>query len=356
MNKNHKTSRLIMIFVFLLVWGTSSCAAENSPYPQAWIDYPTEGMSVPIGTTITVTSHGFARDGIAEFVLSVNGEAYRRDVPAVPGTDFAKIQQAWVATEAGTFTLQVHVYDTKGQASNFASVTIEVAGNVDLIPVVPVITDTPTSVITNTPTPTSVITVTPLPPSSSMQFYSYPPEIGAGSCATIYWNVENAQRVIFGGVDQPFNGSYEACLCEDERYTLTVIHLDGTEERSTVNVNVTGSCVTAPPPPPAVDTTPPPVPSPSAPADGAILSCTATQTLIWSPVNDDSGIAGYLVKLEVEIKAGQWQSAGGQQVSGTQVSFPVNCGGHYRWMVRAQDSAGNFSNWSAPSNFAINLN
>ena len=215
MNKKRKTGRLILIVVFLLVWGTSACATESDTNPQAWIDYPAEGMSVPVGTNIIVTSHGFAREGIAEFVLSVNGAAYRRDVPAEPGATFAKIQQPWVATEAGTFRLQAQVYDLKGETGNSAPITIEVGGGIDPIPVVPVITDTPT------PPPPTTITIT-VPPASSINFYAVPTEIEAGGCAKIIWNVENAQRVIFGGVDQPPAGAYDACLCESERYTLKV--------------------------------------------------------------------------------------------------------------------------------------
>jgi hypothetical protein len=33
----------------------------------------------------------------------------------------------------------------------------------------------------------------------------------------------------------------------------------------------------------------------------------------------------------------------------------VDCGGIYRWAVRAQDGAGNQSAWSAYFNFSINL-
>jgi hypothetical protein len=59
----------------------------------------------------------------------------------------------------------------------------------------------------------------------------------------------------------------------------------------------------------------------------------------------------------MEITAGQWQSAGGYgPVPGKQVDVNVQCGGIYRWMVRAQDGAGNFSNWSAPSAFSVTLN
>jgi len=353
MNKKSKLRGLILITVFLLAWGTTSCASGTDSYPQAWIDYPRDGASVPVGTPVPVLSHVFAREGVAEVVLSVNGEAYRRDVPTEAGADFISMQQDWVPEEAGIYTLQVQVYDRQGQPGNPALISVEVVGELMLDSPVPVITVTP--VITDTPTP--VITVTQPPSSSVIQFYSYPPEIAAGSCATLYWNVENAQRVIFGGVDQPFSGSYETCLCEDTSYSLTVVQLDGTEVRRTVDINVTGSCVTEPPPPPAEDTTPPPVPSPVVPANGLELSCRSTQNLAWTPVSDDqSGISAYYVKLEKEITAGNWQSAGGfGPVSGKQVTANVDCGVRYRWTVRAQDGAGNYSNWSAYSYFSLTL-
>jgi hypothetical protein len=355
MNKKRKTGRLILIVVFLLVWGTSACATESDTNPQAWIDYPAEGMSVPVGTNIIVTSHGFAREGIAEFVLSVNGAAYRRDVPAEPGATFAKIQQPWVATEAGTFRLQAQVYDSKGESGNSAPVIIEVGGGIDPIPVVPVITDTPT------PPPPTTITIT-VPPASSINFYAAPTEIEAGGCAKIIWNVENAQRVIFGGIDQPLTGAYDACLCESERYTLKVVDFNGSEITREANVSVTGSCVTVPPPaeelppPAAADTTPPPVPNPAVPANGLDLSCRSTQTLAWLPVTDPSGVS-YYVKLEIEVKKDKWQSVGGYgPITGKQVDVNVQCGGIYRWNVRAQDGAGNYSEASPFSSFSVTLN
>ncbi len=217
---------------------------------------------------------------------------------------------------------------------------------------------TPTPVVTLTPTPTpTALSLAPV-----IQFEAVPPEIKAGACTTLRWHVENAQRVIFGGVDQPFDGSYKDCLCKSELYTLKVIKADGTEERRTANINVTGFCLTevAPPPdqpPSSSDTTPPPAPSPVVPANGLELSCRSTQTLAWLPVSDPSGISGYYVKLEMEVKPGQWKSAGGYgPISGKQVTVNVQCGGRYRWMVRAQDGAGNYSNWSALSTFAVTLN
>ena len=357
MRRIHSFQALCSVLVALLVQVSASCARAPDSSLSAWIDYPAEGATLPLGAPVTVMSHSFAREGVAEVVLSVNGEAYRRDVPSESGSDFVSMGQEWVPMEAGLYTLQVEVYDRAGSASNPDMVSVEVVGDGGLaVPtpvegVTPVITDNPTAVVTVTP----VITVTSPPAASILQFYSYPPEIAAGSCATIYWNVENAQRVIFGGVDQPFSGSFETCLCASEGYTLRVIHLDGTEEQRTVTVNVAGSCeVTAPPP--AADTQAPPVPSPAVPANGLELPCRSTQTLVWLPVDDPSGIAGYYVKLERESSPGQWQSVGGYgPVSGKQVDANVDCGIKYRWMVRAQDGAGNYSDWSAPSQFSVTL-
>lgn len=198
-----------------------------------------------------------------------------------------------------------------------------------------------------------------------VQFWADPAQIQAGACTTIQWHVENVQSVIFGGIEQPFDGSYKDCLCKNERYTLTVNHLDGRQEKHTVDIGVSGVCETPTPddptptptlPPPA-DTTPPSAPSPVVPANGLVLSCRATQTLAWLPVSDPSGISGYYVKLEIETKPGVWVAVAGYgPITGKQVDVNVQCGGIYRWMVRAQDGAGNYSDWSAFSTFSIILN
>ncbi len=107
---------------------------------------------------------------------------------------------------------------------------------------------------------------------------------------------------------------------------------------------------------PTPDTTPPPAPQPFAPIDGSTLACRSEQTLVWLPVDDPSGVAGYYVKLEMETQTNQWQPVAGYgPLKERQVAVQVQCGGHYRWMVRAQDGAGNFSDWSTPWYFTIQL-
>ena len=352
MDKNRFFNIVFGLFASIsLVLGGTSCAQQLDVSSSAWIDYPSEGATLLLGAPITIISHGFAREGVAEVVLSVNGEAYRRDVPAEAGNDFVSLRQDWIPVEVGLYTLQVQVYDRRGASGNPATVSVEVVGEVETKVPTPVEAVMP--VVTETPTPVITATASPVP--SIIQFYSYPPEISAGACATIYWNAENVQRVIFDGTDQAFSGSYETCLCTEESYTLRVIHLDGTEEQRTVTVNVTGSCeVTAPPL--AADTQAPPAPVPAVPANGLELSCRSTQTLAWLPADDPSGISGYYVKVERENTPGQWQSVAGYgPIPNKQVGANVDCGVKYRWAVRAQDGAGNFSEWSAFSQFSVTL-
>jgi len=282
----NKTRLLFLILAFALS-GLTACTANAESVPNAWIDHPRDGDVFASGETIMIMSHVFAKNGVAEVVLSINGIPFRRDVPVEAGQDFVSIEQDWVTGEAGIYILQVNVYDTQGQSGNPAAISVEVIGGV--APDAP----TPTLVVTPTLVPTGIPTNTPtlVPPTPT-----FVPDVPT--------------------------------------YTPT-----------------------SPPLPPA-DNTPPPAPTPAVPANGLELSCPITsQTLVWMPVTDPSGIDGYYVKLERESTPGNWVSAGGfGPVSGKQVDVPVDCGGRYRWMVRAQDGAGNYSAWSAPSSFSVSLN
>jgi hypothetical protein len=329
--------------------GVSACTQQTGNLPEAWIDSPIDGVSLPSGEAIIVSSHAYARQGIAEVVLSVNGEAYRRDAPATQGAQYVQVSQEWSPPTNGTYALQVQAYDTTGQASNIASITVRVGGMTEE-------TIAPQSE-ENTLTPTITSTETPTQPQGAViQFWADPAQVQAGACTSIRWHVENASRVVFGGTDQPFDGSYQACLCGDESYTLTVVQLDGKETKQSLDIKVNGVCETPTSPPPQ-DTTAPPAPSPAVPANGLNLSCRSTQNLVWLPVDDPSGIAGYYVKLEMQTTPGNWQSAGGYgPLTDKQVNATVQCGVMYRWMVRAEDGAGNVSEWSSPSQFSINMN
>ncbi len=384
MSTQHLSWKLILALTLLaLMGGTLSCAEEVESRPQAWIDFPRDGAGVPVGTPVAVISHAYAREGVAEVLLSVNGEAYRRDPPAEPGASFSEVTQEWLPAEEGLYTLQVRTYDTAGEVSNPATISVRVVSEVARgptdtptptstpetpSPITPTSTSTPTSTpetpspVTPTltptgtsepptptftsepPTPTYTPTATPWPP-AQVDFWVESNSITKGECTVLHWDVEYATAVFLNGGGVPGHGTQQVCPDSTTTYELHVEAPGGNVDRS-VTVEVT-----TPP-----DTTAPPVPSPAVPAEGLELDCRSKQTLAWIPVSDPSGIAGYYVKLERQVSPGNWQSAGGWgPVSGKQVEASVDCGLYYRWTVRAQDGAGNYSDWAPWSHFSVTL-
>jgi len=177
MKTNRISKRLSIILIFLTVM-ISSCSGEIDPRPQAWIDFPRDGASVPLGEAITVTSHAFAREGLAEVVLSVNGEAYRRDAPVEAGVEFTEFKQEWIPTDIGIYTLQLQAYDTTGEISNPATISVRVTGEIVVEPIeVDPTTDPPTPVISSTPTLTPTLTPEPVEaaPAEGIEVATCPP-------------------------------------------------------------------------------------------------------------------------------------------------------------------------------------
>ena len=377
---------ILLLILCALMAGSLSCAEEVESGPRAWIDYPRDKSNVPVGTSVSVISHAYAREGVAEVLLSVNGQAYRRDPPAQQGASFSQVTQEWLPEEEGIYTLQVVTYDTAGGTSNPATISVRVVGEVALAPtdtptptstavtpppISPTFTPTPTSTpetpppITPTftptptgtpepptptftpepPTPTPTPTVTPWP-AVQVDFRVDRTSLVQGECTTLRWDVEYATAVYMDGAGVVGHGTQEICPANTTTYNLSVEAPSGNVDRNvTVEVSM------------PADTTPPPVPSPSVPADGLEIDCKSSQTLAWMPVSDDSGgPVVYYVKLERQVSPGDWTSVRGWgPVSDKQVEASVECGILYRWTVRAQDSAGNYSDWAPWSQFSIRL-
>ena len=122
MGKNLLLWRLVLCLTLIaLVGGALSCAVQPGTRPRAWIDVPKDGAQVSVNTPVTVTSHAYAREGVAEIMLSVNGEPYRREPPLQPGAPFTEITQQWLPGEPGEYVLQVRAYDTEGEVSNLGT-------------------------------------------------------------------------------------------------------------------------------------------------------------------------------------------------------------------------------------------
>ncbi|MBN1976767.1 MAG: hypothetical protein JW918_05145 [Anaerolineae bacterium] len=366
----------ILVLLFVLIasaGGLISCIpvpgdemAVAEAGPRAWIDFPRDGASAPVGAPVVVISHAYAEDGVVEVLLSVNGVAYRRDPPTSVGDALVEARQEWTPTEPGLYTLEVRAYNAAGEIGGSDAITVRVTGDAlptevgsptevpaaTLVPTevpgatatpVPTVTPVPTLVPTDVPVPT--VTFTPVPP-PQVSFWVDDDSITAGECTTLHWEVSWTTYLEVNGTEVAGTGTWSVCPESTVTYTIHAEGPGGTVDQSLV---VT---VSAPP-----DTTPPPVPTPQVPADGLVVACSATgkQTLAWLPVDDPSGVV-YYVKLERKVTATSWESVRGWgPVEGKQVEADVDCGVIYRWAVRAQDGAGNFSAWSVWFNFSVDL-
>lgn len=327
------------ILISLILIG---CGAEPAAGIYVWIDVPQDGISYAELQPVIVKGHATGRGGISRIELIVEGVLWRSvDEPEIVD-DLATFEFEWLPPELGAYTLQVIAYGPDDQASQDDQTTLYFG-------------ITPTPVISVTPwisiTPTLTDTPTPLPPAEpDVQFWADPATIAAGDCTDIHWSAANVEAVILGGVEQALEGTFRVCLCLGETYSLTVIHLDDSEEEYQVNINVEGSCE---------DTDPPPAPVLSSPADGGdLLTCPQDLNLIWNPVSDESGISQYQVAIQRDLGGSNWVDVTGSVftgISGTSKIYAPDCGGTYRWRVRAVDGVSNVGPWSGWWGFLMDL-
>ncbi len=365
MNSQRPSSNALVLSILLLLVIPLAACTEARPGPQAWIDAPRDGSTLPVGGPVTVIAHAYAEGGVTELLFSVNGAPYQRIPPEQPGASFTEVALEWLPEEPGEYTLGVTTYDAAGQASSPAVITVLVGHPVAQIstPVLP--TTTPPTVtpsaVTSVPPPTSAppptapppATPTEPPPEATVNFWADAATVPAGSCTIVHWETANVQAAFFDDQGVPGVGTFQTCPCATEVHTLKVLLADGSSQVRTITIEVSGSCASPTPPP---DTTPPPVPEPFVPADGLEVSCRTTQVLNWLPVNDPSGVH-YYVTLEYQVAADQWEEVDQWgPLDDKQVEADVDCGIYYRWAVRAQDGAGNTSEWSEWYHFSISLN
>jgi hypothetical protein len=401
---------LLLLVILAMLAATACEPTVGGGATQVWIDVPLDRAQVDASKVgwIGVQSHAASRNGIARLDLRVNGQPYRSDNNPTPNEPLIHVTQPWRPLAAGTYVLEVQAVSNDGQASQPDRVTVVVVGAAPpteapseapteaptevpteapteegptftptpcptgyapaqgkCVPIItPTFTPTPTGTPTPTDTPTPTLTPTPTgtpkpptptytpqpptatftpppPPPADIQFLAGEDNIKAGSCTKVTWHVANVKAYwVDGKPGSGDDGGFETCPCQDETHTLHVVKADGSEQDFYVTIHVSGECA------PPEDTTPPTVPSPLKPS-GAVR-CTSMVTLVWSEASDASGIAVYAVKLQRDDgKTSGWES------KTNSVQVPVECGHDYLWRVRAQDNAGNWSDWSGEGKFGV---
>lgn len=322
--------RILLVPLIALAILLAGCDQSVLPSggTMVWIDVPLDGLRFPEVQTIQIEGHAASPEGIERIEVWIDGELLGQvESPPMEG-NLAQFELSWTPPAEGDYNIQAVAYSSQGVLSETDSARVHFGE------------PTPTLVPpTDTPTPV---------PGPVVEFYADPAEVEAGYCADIIWHAENVESVVFGSREQPLDGSYRTCPCVPEYYSLTVNHMDGSQERVQLELPVNGTCE---------DNTAPPVPSPQVPQNGLTLSCRSSQTLSWLPVEDASGIDYYQVEVQTHAGDNNWTAIGGSPftVHDKTTNVTVDCGWYFRWRVRAVDGAGNSSAWSAWWTFTITL-
>jgi hypothetical protein len=113
-------------------------------------------------------------------------------------------------------------------------------------------------------------------------------------------------------------------------------------------------------PPPAVvapANIPPSAPAIVSPQDKSTVNCDGSNAiLVWQEPYDSDGISGYEVELYVDM-SGQWNLVFAQPVASAVTKYDISkevnayCGYPLSWRVRAQDTLGEWGDWSSQPAF-----
>ena len=160
---------------------------------------------------------------------------------------------------------------------------------------------------------------------------------GPGGTGTVIWDpapqAYTMESIVFGGGinPQPCETYYFGVLTADDKH-LWADTADWAEIMFAMNC-------------------PPTVPTPTTPADGAVLVPSATQTVEWDPSTDADADA---IDYEVEVNETDGTPVWSETTAGTtSSSFTTEGGKCYVWRVRATDSW-EYSPWSNDFDFCAN--
>lgn len=332
-----------LICLSMLVTGCGTAAAGGV---EVWIDAPLPGGRVQQGEEVHIQTHAYAKSGIAEIKLDIDGNPFSQDQPAPAGSDLVTLEQIWLAASPGMHTIRVTAYDAGGRMSNPRSVVIEV---------LPPATATPEATVTPSSTPEPTFTETPLPPTSTstnvpepvVNFNVDDDSISAGECTHLRWDVKFADLVTLN--DSPVNSldARQVCPEQNTSYTLRAVSAGG-EESETILIKVSS--------PPVQDTAGPVISKikaePATIFDSA--TCGADRAKISATVEDaGSGVKRVDIFYQaVTSSTGQWKSLkmSGSAKDGFNIflgkaelsqSLALYGGGTVRYYLVAEDNAGN---------------
>jgi hypothetical protein len=130
MDKFWKSRGTSVLLLLLLSVFFAACVGQPSIESQTWIDFPLEGKEISEGKPIDIVSHFYAREGVNEVSILINGVELSKGPPFSPGETFIEHRQAWTPDEPGLYTIEVAQYRPDDSISSQAQVNVTVLGKV----------------------------------------------------------------------------------------------------------------------------------------------------------------------------------------------------------------------------------
>jgi hypothetical protein len=119
---------IALLMLAALACGPGGAAGDGTP--SVTITSPASGSTATVGEELQIVSTAAADAGVERVELAVNGQVVRTDSPPSGNPTTFSIVQPWTPAAEGLVTLSVIVYDTEGQASEPATITLQVGGAV----------------------------------------------------------------------------------------------------------------------------------------------------------------------------------------------------------------------------------
>jgi hypothetical protein len=120
---------LLVIAVTLALGGCDNAPAVAQAGPQAWIDAPLDGSSLPLAP-LEVISHAADLAGIAQVELSVNGAVINTMPVKNTGETLVTVTQEWTPANPGNYTLQVRAQNAPGVWGGYAQAVVTIGGEI----------------------------------------------------------------------------------------------------------------------------------------------------------------------------------------------------------------------------------
>jgi len=192
--------------------------------PRAWVGGPPDGSEV-LGL-VSVMCHAFARGGVSQIELYVNGAFANRAANPDPGNEYFTARLTFETTGPGSYVVHCRTYGQEGAMVQSDPVTLRVTGEEptattgeeEIPTATPTSTEAPPTPTPPPPTGTSVPptatrippTSTPIPPTSTpraptatlpplriVSFEVSKSQIFQGECVRFDWQVEGSPTAIY---------------------------------------------------------------------------------------------------------------------------------------------------------------